>query len=198
MHALALARLVHPLSEAAFPWVAFILVAGWLILTLAPMLRRMSRRAQQAPQTLDGEADEAEQSPQGQRLAHTVQTIAAQAQAAAAAAAQQMQARMDAQTAAAAAKPAAAMGHDPLVLAAQNARQTVLGDLAGTLSNMVDQTAMPSTMSLPQTQPPAPAGPSPRIAHLATPDGLAYAIVAAAVIGQCAGLRSEPMQPGGW
>jgi hypothetical protein len=31
-----------------------------------------------------------------------------------------------------------------------------------------------------------------------TPAGLAFAIVAQAVIGPCAGLREEPIQPGGW
>jgi hypothetical protein len=195
MHAGELATIAHPVS-AALPW-GLIIVAGWLVITLGPLLRRRMRAAQQTAQTLDTGAAETEQSPQGQLLAHTAQTIAAQAQEGAAVAGQQMQARMDAQTAAAATKPAVAMGHDPLVLAAQNVRQTLLSDLAGTLSGMVDQSVTLPAVALPQGQQGA-AGPNPRLAQFATPDGLAYAIIASAVIGPCAGLRSEPTQPGGW
>jgi hypothetical protein len=188
--------LALPAAQAAdVPWWLIIIGIVWLISTLAGGRRRL----RQATQTLESDATAAEQSPETQRLAHTVQSIAAQAQASAGTMDQQVLARAQAAAAAAAAasvRPAAAMGHDPGAIAL--ARQTLLGDLAGTLKGLVDQgtPARPDTTLL--VQPAAPAVRTGRLAQLATPDGLAFAILAQAVIGPCVALRSEPIEPGGW
>ena len=77
--------------------------------------------------------------------------------------------------------------------------------LTGTLASILDLRAGAQTLMAPllapTTQPPPLAtafvGGEPATAFH-NPAGLAFAIVAQAVIGTCAGLREEPLQPGGW
>ncbi|MBV8281855.1 MAG: hypothetical protein JO347_07300, partial [Candidatus Eremiobacteraeota bacterium] len=106
----------------------------------------------------------------------------------------------------------AADGGVAAALRSPQLRRVLISDVAGavrsiaeqgvqvpspTMSALADEAPSTSQMQPPLAQAFSPHSPS-RFASLATPQGLAYAIVAATVIGPPQGLRSEPMQPGGW
>ena len=104
-------------------WFWVLVVAIYVIASIAMSLRRAAKQlSQRAPEIVSTEVKQAEQSPQGQRLAHAVQTIKAQAQAAAAAQAAQLQARAAAATTADA--------------GSTSARQALLGELGGALQRI--------------------------------------------------------------
>jgi hypothetical protein len=174
-------------------WVWGILIAFWIISSAVTAIRRMVKRA---GADVGQVAQQAEATPEGQRLTHTVQSIGAQAQATAVAAELEMQVKA---AATAAARTAPPMGHAPALVAAALVRQPLLSELADTLGQLADQGGAQAPAPMTTVPQLVASGASPsRLAQFAGPSGLAAAIVAAAVIGPCAALRSEPIEPGGW
>jgi hypothetical protein len=223
MHVIAAAVL----RLADIPWFWFVVIwLVWLVFSIVGRIRRSaSLDVKQAEFDADKAAQQAEYSPQGQRLLRSVQTIAAQAQGAPAAVqtlvtgVQDAVANVPATGAQTPAQYGAAVVKDLSALRSPQARSALAGDLATLVQGIADRgaaaaagastmaTARLSTMAaaaadttvlFPSTTSLASGVVSGRFAPLHTPQGLANAIVLAAIIGPPQGLRSEPMQPGGW
>jgi hypothetical protein len=194
-------------------WFWVIIVVFWIVVSIVQQLRRgASLLKKRIEYDADKTLQQAEYSPQGQRLARAVQTIARQAQGAPAAAQTIATAAQDA-AANVPAQYATTVAESLAALRAPQARQAMISDLTSLVRGIADQgSASATTLAqaadvsaggttpltlFDQSAPPAAATPS-RFASLASAQGLAYAIVASTVIGPPQGLRSEPMMPGGW
>ncbi|HZV79693.1 MAG TPA: hypothetical protein VFF60_08765 [Candidatus Binatus sp.] len=194
-------------------WFWVIIVVFWIVVSIVQQLRRgASLVKKRIEYDADKALQQAEFSPQGQRLARAVQTIAQQAQGAPASAQTIVTAAQNA-AANAPAQYATTVAESLAALRAPQARQAMISDLTTLVRGIADQGAAAATTLgqgadlsaggtapltlFDQTAPAAATMPS-RFASLATAQGFAYAIVASTVIGPPQGLRSEPMMPGGW
>ncbi|MBV8282351.1 MAG: hypothetical protein JO347_09855 [Candidatus Eremiobacteraeota bacterium] len=201
MHALAPNA---PAQLADIPWWLFPVLV-WVFIVIAQRVAQGGRLARKRLEyDADKQVQELKETPQGQQFAQALQTIRNQIQAA----------RTGAQTVTTDIQAQAADGGLAAALRSPQVRQVLISDVAGTVRGIAErgmQVASPtmsalaadaanlaSQMQLPLTAQPSGQHSPSRFASLATPQGLAYAIVAATVIGPPQGLRSEPMQPGGW
>jgi hypothetical protein len=204
---------VHLADMGGWVWAAIILF--WIVTSAVSALRRGLKQVRTAvPEEIAVGEQDVEQLPQVRRMSTATREInddvradltqamsdfggAGGAEAALRDVAADIQAAKAAATLTVSAARAAAASPAVQVSAGQA--------LTGTLTSILDLRAgaqsLMAPLLAPSAQQPALAtafvGGEPATAFH-TPAGLAFAIVAQAVIGPCAGLREEPIQPGGW
>jgi hypothetical protein len=204
---------VHLADMGGWVWAAIILF--WIVTSAVSALRRGLKQVRTAvPEEIAVGEQDVEQLPQVRRMSTATREInddvradltqamsdfggAGGAEAALRDVAADIQAAKAAATLTVSAARAAAASPVVQVSAGQA--------LTGTLTSILDLRAGAQSLMAPLL---APSAPQPALATafvggepatvFHTPAGLAFAIVAQAVIGPCAGLREEPIQPGGW